>query len=256
MPFCNIEKKYYSPAGEEDKGGAGAAPEITPEVQVMIDARVSEQVTGLKNKNGELLGKLKEQTESLKRFEGIDPDAVRSVLQQFENDEEAKLIASGKMKEVIEKRTERLRSDSDKQVKAAMQRAEQAESFADKFRDRVLGDSVRSVAIKTQAVAGADEDILRRAKDVFKINDEGEAVAVDREGNAILGKDGRTPLSLIEWVESLKDVAPHLWPQASGTGAVGGGKSTANLKRSEMTAQQKADYIRSHGQSEFLKLPK
>ncbi len=34
----------------------------------LIDEQVSAQVSGLKNKNSELLGKLKESTESLKRF--------------------------------------------------------------------------------------------------------------------------------------------------------------------------------------------
>ena len=79
MLIRNMLIKYYSAAGGEggDGGGSGSgAPEITPEIQKLIDEQVSAQVSGLKNKNSELLGKLKESTESLKRFEGIDPDAV------------------------------------------------------------------------------------------------------------------------------------------------------------------------------------
>lgn len=140
MLIRNMLIKYYSAAGSEGGeggGSGGGAPEITPEIQKLIDEQVSAQVSGLKNKNSELLGKLKESTESLKRFEGIDPDAVKTILQRFSDDEEAQLIAAGKIDEVLDKRTERLRADVDKQIKAANERAEKAEAFSNKFRDRV-----------------------------------------------------------------------------------------------------------------------
>ncbi|MEX9757258.1 hypothetical protein AB7W88_21050, partial [Providencia vermicola] len=83
MLFMNIERKYYSQADDGSQGGGGGTPEITPEIQAIID----KQVSGLKAKNSELLGKLKEQGDNLKRFDGIDPDAVRGILKRFENDE-------------------------------------------------------------------------------------------------------------------------------------------------------------------------
>ncbi len=120
MLFRNIARKYYAEAGEGGEGGGGAAAAITPEIQALIDARVNESVTGLKTKNSELLGKLKEQGENLKRYDGIDPDAVKTILQRFSDDEEAKLIAAGKIDEVLDKRTERLRADVDKNSKLPM----------------------------------------------------------------------------------------------------------------------------------------
>jgi|GEM_PF-3802691 len=119
MKFMNIERKYYSPVSEGgDGGGSGGNVELTPEIQAIIDKQVSNQVAGLKAKNSELLGKLKEQGDSLKRFDGIDPESVKGMMKRFENDEEAKLIADGKIDEVINKRTERLRQDVDKRLKA------------------------------------------------------------------------------------------------------------------------------------------
>lgn len=257
MLFMNIERKYYSQANDgADGGGGGTAPVITPEIQAIIDKAVSEQVSGVKAKRDELLGKLKEQNDNLKRFDGIDPDAVRGILKRFENDEEAKLIADGKIDEVINKRTERLRNDVDKQLKEANSRVERAEAFANKFRQRVLGDEVRSAAGKAGALASAQEDLILRAKGIFQINDEGQAVAVDDDGNPIMGKDGRTPLSPVEWVESLKESAPHLFPDASGTDAGKHKQGWAHLKRSQMSASEKADYIRRYGRDKFLKLPK
>ena len=123
MLIRNMLLKYYAPeSGGEGSGGSGI--EITPEIQKLIDERVTSEVTGLKSKNSELLGTIKQQKENLSRFDGIDPDAVRGILQRFSDDEEAKLIAAGKIDEVLDKRTERLRADVDKQIKAANERAE------------------------------------------------------------------------------------------------------------------------------------
>lgn len=41
-----------------------------------------------------------------------------------------------------------------------------------------------------------------------------------------------------------------------GAGADGGGRPSGRMKRSEMTAQQKSDFIGEHGQDAYLKLPK
>ncbi|MFC0225676.1 hypothetical protein [Serratia aquatilis] len=257
MLFRNVARKYYSPVGEGGEGGGGGEVTITPEIQAIIDARISESVSGLKTKNSELLGKLKEQSENLKRYDGIDPDAVRGILKRFSDDEEAKLIANGKIDEVLNKRTERMRSDADKQIKAAVERAEKAEMLAKKFTERVLGDAIRSAALETGALVGATDDIILRAKGVFTLNDDGEAVAIDKDGNPIMGKDGKTPLSPVEWAESLKDTAPHLWPGAEGSGAGGHKPPSGGLpKRSQMSAKQKAEYIRAHGQQAYLRLPK
>ena len=158
---------------------------------------------------------------------------------------------------MLDKRTERLRADVDKQIKAANERADKAEAFSNKFRDRVLGDAIRAAASKAGALPEASDDLILRAKGTFQLNDEGEAVAVDANGDVLFGKDGKTPLSPLEWAESLKETASHLFPRAEGTGA-GGHKPNGggSLKRSEMSASDKADYIRKRGQQAFLKLPK
>ena len=102
----------------------------------------------------------------------------------------------------------------------------------------------------------AAEDIILRARGTFKLSEDGEAIATDRDGEVVYGKDGKTPLSPLEWAESLRESAPHLWPRASGTHAPGGGGGQAASKRSEMTSEQKRDFQRKHGQTAYLALPK
>jgi hypothetical protein len=232
----------------------------TPAVKDAIAAAVNEATVGLKSKNSELLGKLKDTGAKLQQFEtqfeGIDIEAVKGLLSKAGQDEETKLLTEGKVDEVFNRRTERLRGEHDKQLKALSTRAEKAEAFAAKFQGKVLGDSVRGAALKAGALPEATDDIILRAKGVFSLNEEGEAVAMDEGGQVILGKDGKTPLTPLEWAESLRESAPHLWPRASGTQAPGGGGGQAALKRSEMNATQKRDYQRKHGQTAFLSLPK
>ncbi len=71
-----------------------------------------------------------------------------------------------------------------------------------------------------------------------------------------MGKDGRTPLTPVEWIDSLKESAPHLFPSASGTGAGNSKSGVAHFKRSQMSSADKAAYIRRFGREAYLGLPK
>lgn len=202
--------------------GGGGGPQITPEVQAIIDARISEAVTGLKSKNGELIGKLKDATTNLQRFDGIDPDAVRTILSKFASEEEAGLIAKGDIDTVLKKRTERMQAENQKALQKEQESRTKAEAKASKLAARTLAGAIRDAAIKAGALPEAMEDIVLRGGGLWNLNDDGEPVAMNGE-EVIFGKDGRTPLTPQEWAESLRETAPHLWPKAQGTNAPGSG---------------------------------
>lgn len=231
----------------DDEKAAALKTALSAKGKEAIDAAVA----GLKSKNSELLGNIKAQKTELDQlkgqFDGLDIEAVKGLLARAGKDEETKLIAEGKIDEVITKRTERLRADLDKQLQAEKARADKADSFANRFRDKVLSDSIREAATKAGALPEAADDIILRARGVFKLNEDGEPVAMDGE-EVIFGKDGKTPLSRAEWMESLKEAAPHLWPRATGAGQTGDkGTKGATKKTSEMSATEKAQFIGEHG---------
>lgn len=215
MPF-SILPRLHEEATDDTAGGAGG------DVTAAIRKAVDEAVAGLKAKNGELLGKLKERDEKLKSYDGIDPDAVRSILSKFASDEEAALIAKGDIDTVLTKRTDRMKADYDKKLQAEAEAKARALSKADKLAARTLAGALRDAAIKTGALPEAMDDIVLRAGSVWRLNDDGEPVAINGD-EVILGKDGKTPLSPMEWAESLRETAPHLWPKAQGTNAPGSG---------------------------------
>jgi len=215
------------------------------------------EVAGLKSKNQELLGSnktIKGELDKLKgQFDGLDIEAVKGLLAKAGQDEETRLIAEGKLDEVITRRTERLRGDYDKQLAAEKARADKAEAFAAKYSDKVLADSIRAAAIKAGALPEATEDIILRARGTFKLSEDGEPVAHDRDGEVIYGKDGKTPLSPLEWAESLRESATHLWPRAQGAGPTGDNGGKATKKWGDYTETERAALARDNPEA-FKKL--
>lgn len=207
--------------GDGGNGDGGQGPEITPEVQKLIDDAVGAAVGGLKSKNTELLGKLKETGDKLKTFDGIDPEAVRGILAKFASDEEAQLIAKGDIDTVLTKRAERMKSGFEKDLQTAREAEQRANSRTEKFASRVLKGEVVSAASEAGVHKYAMEDAMLAAARDFELDDEGNPIA--REGK--YGKDGK-PLTLKEWFADMKEARPHWFPAtANGGGAGHGGAS-------------------------------
>jgi len=238
--FTRLQNQQSAEGGE---GGGGTA--VDPAVQAQIDAAVSAAVatatTGLANKNRELLGSLKASKESLAAFEGIDPQAVRTILAHFASTEEASLIAAGKVDEVLEKRTARMKSSYESETKKEREAREAAEARANKFSKRVFENGIRAAASEAGLHQYAIEDALYRAATTFSLDDDGNPAPAD----GVYGKDGK-PLTLKEWFADQKEKAPHWFPaQASGSGATqsasgGNGKTIREAAFNALTPKQRA----------------
>lgn len=245
--------RLMAPEGGDggDGGGGGGGSE---DVQAQIRKAVDDAVAGLKSKNSELLGKLKERDDKLKEFDGIDPNAVRNILKRFADDEEAKLIADGKIDDVLNKRTERMKADYDKKLAEALAAAEGATKRAQAFQGRVLDDAIRAAAAKAGVHQHAIDDALFRARAMFTLDENGQAVQLGDDGKPVLGKDGKSPFTPLEWLEGMKEKAPHWYPAtASGGGAGGGGGNPGASKKSakDMDPAEKAAFIKEHGMDKW-----
>lgn len=241
--------RLQSPADDGGDGGGGTAT-ITPEVQALIDAAVNKEVTGLKTKNSDLVKRLSERDTRLKEFDGIDPNAVRNILKRFSDDEEAALLAKGEIDTVLNKRTERMKADYDKKLTDALTSAEQATKRAQAFQGRVLDDAIRAATAQSGIHKHAIDDALLHARNMFSLDENGNAVALGDDGKPVLGKDGKSPFAPLEWLESMKDKKPHWWPAtASGGGAGSSGTlgAPSNKKAADMTTAEKASFIGANG---------
>ena len=119
-----------------------------------------------------------------------------------------------------------------------------------------IDQAVVSEATRRGLRATALEDITARARKIFTLAG-GAPRALEADGQTVRpGRDGVTPLSIAEWVETLVSDAPHLFESnagggaaSNGSGGAGGSRSVKNPFRKEtwnLTEQMKLIKSDSH----------
>ena len=162
-------------------------------------------------------------TNQLKKFEGIDPDAVRSLrtaTMKMEEEkrklEEAAQIKAGEVDKVIEARLKAARAEWDKTHGVVVA---ERDALHGRLTAIQIDQAVVNEATKRGLRPTAIPDITSRARLNFKLVD-GVPQAFDGQ-TARMGKDG--PMTLAEWVDALVSDAPHLFEANAGGGAAGSG---------------------------------
>jgi hypothetical protein len=165
---------------------------------------------------------MKERDDLTKKFEGIDPEAVRTLAEEKQRLE---LLAQGhkpeEVEKIIEKRLKVARADWDKQHGVVV-------AERDALHGRLSAiQAVVNEATKRGLRPTAIPDITARARMTFKLVN-GIPQAFDGDGQtARTGKDGVSPMTLAEWVDALVSDAPHLFEANAGGGAAGSGSGGA-----------------------------
>ena len=166
----------------------------------------------------------------LKRFEGIDPDAVRQLAEEKHKLEEAAQIKAGEVDKVL---AARLKAELDK-VHAPV--VAERDALHGRLTAIQIDQAVVNEATKRGLRATAITDITARARMTFKLVD-GVPQAFDGE-RMRTGKDGVSPMTLAEWVDALVSDAQHLFEANAGGGAAGsGGGVTGNRSGKNPFAQ-------------------
>ena len=219
---------------------------VAHEGKFRLDVDGVEDVSGLKSALQKERDAAKLAQAELKKYAGVDPDKYKGLLAHIENDAEAKLIAEGKISEVIANRTTKQREESDRLVKEATEKVAAAEKRAMAFQGRVLDDAIRQAAGAAGLHKHAIDDALFRGRSLFTLDENGKAIQVGSDGEPVLGKDGKTPFTPAEWLESMKEHAPHWYPvsnsgsSASGKAGVAGGKDLSHLPPTERLTAARA----------------
>ena len=162
---------------------------------------------------------MKERDALLKRFEGIDPDAVRQLADEKRKLEEAAQLKAGEFEKVL---AARLKDFQDKNLTPMQARAEAAEK---RLAVVMIDDAVRDAALKRGVIPSALPDVMARARVALRLVD-GQVRVYDGE-NLVMGKDGVTPMISAEWVDALASSAAHLFQANAGGGAAGSGSRGA-----------------------------
>ena len=163
-------------------------------------------------------------TNQLKKFEGIDPDAVRQLAEDKRKLEEAQQLKAGEVDKVIDARIKASRIEWEKQHGVVVA---ERDALTGRLTAIQIDQAVVNEATKRGLRPTAIPDITARARMTFKLVN-GVPQAFDGDGQtARTGKDGVSPMTLAEWVDALVSDAPHLFEANAGSGATGSGGGAA-----------------------------
>lgn len=182
----------------------------------------------------------------LEKYGDVDPSKLQEMLENERKIQEKKLIDAGDIEGLVSQRVNTMKKEYDTKVNKL---TEQLTTSNRQLETLLIDNAVREQAAKVGVVASAVDDVLLRAKTVFSVQD-GKPVAKDSDGKVIYGKDGTSTLAIGEWMGGLKEQAPHLFGQSSGSGAnnrPGGAPNGQNL-----TAAQKIAAGMQSGRSEAI----
>jgi hypothetical protein len=240
----------YMMSEGEGGGGSSDGGESKTFTAEEVEARIASEVDGLKNKNNELLSTVNDMKERLGAWGDLDPKNVRSMMEKMDKDEELRLMAEGKHDEAFQKRLEKVSAKHQSEVEGLSNQANQYKTDLEKaqsqIRDLIIDQQVTTGFISEKGLESAVPDVVLRAKTAFKIED-GQPIARDSDGEIIRGKDG--PITINEWIQSLKESAPHLFPSSQGAGALGSGSGSRDSYESRM-----ADAAASGNMEEYRRL--
>jgi hypothetical protein len=215
---------------------------------------IEKATAALAAKNSQLIAEKRKLAEDLRRFEGVDPEEFKTLKSERERLEEEKLKAEGKADEIAERRMEKAKAEYLKQIESIKgENSALSEKLKDQERNILRGQAQAAASGKVHSDESAMGIIADMAEKQFVHNENGVPVMLDQDGNVVLGKDGKTPFTLKEWVESLKDTHKFLFPSLNtGGGATGGkpGSTTKSIQRAaffNLPPDRQAAYIREGG---------
>lgn len=176
----------------------------------------------------------------LQKFDGVNLEEYQEALKLKQAAAEKKLLEQGDVEKLVQTRTERMRSDFDGQTQALnakIQGLEEERNGLSQQLSSVLIDSQIQAAVNEvgRPREGAMQDIMNRGRSLFKLQD-GEPVPVGNDGKPIYGKDGKAPMTFVEWATGLQETAGFLFESATGGGSQGNRSSTGGAQSTKVIA--------------------
>lgn len=157
-------------------------------------------------------------------FGDLDPVKVKEIMAKADEIEAFKTTGDEKVKELVEKRTAKMKEEHDAELSKVRERLNATETqLAARTIDAALIEAGAEFGLRTTA----HDDAVSRGRTLFKLED-GQPVAYKGD-EKLYGKDG-SPLTPREFIESLTKAAPHLFEPNEGGGGTGSGQGGAGGK--------------------------
>lgn len=193
-------------------------------------ARIDE----FRNANIALAKQLEELEKNGLKLTPEQKEEYERLAKQYRENKDKELIDAGKIDELLAQRTEQMRKDHEAKYNALNSKFEETLKNYQMAEQRLAKTLITSEISKNISTVGslrkgAMDDVLNRAQNFFKYKD-GNIMALDGDGSPIYGKDGKTPMSVTEWCQSLAENAPYLFENSSGGGSNGNNNSVTGMR--------------------------
>ncbi len=137
------------------------------------------------------------------KYDGIDPERHRELEKAHEEAENAKLSEQ----ERIEKNTAAMQKKHQHEIgQAATAMAEYqkiAEATTATLKNKTLHAAIRAASNAAGVFPNASDEMMSLAvRSGFGVDDSGEVYMRDSDGDPVFGSDGKSPMSLLEWMNS------------------------------------------------------
>lgn len=227
MPIVKFKTQEEIPEGlREEAKENGDSWEVNLVLKSKLDEfrdnniKIAEERDDLKSKNESLAKIVGEDAEGFAE----ELEKLRSTAQQVED---GKLKGNDAIETEVTNRVNNMKASLEEQISALTKKnGELSNSLKDSdtryknsMVDRYITDAVLREENGVQSSALAD--IISRARGTFRVNEEGEVVAMKGDGVILYGADGTSPMTADEWIGSLKTQAPHFFKGNTG-GSAGG----------------------------------
>lgn len=203
-----------------------------------------EKVKEFRDNNIELTQKM---TAIEDRLQGLDVDQFNQMFQtvqkmaQSESDTEMTQAIEGGA-EAVQALIESRAAQRAEAMKADLQhKLDETTSAGDNYREQLEEAKITAELTRLAAEKGvrttAVDDVLLRGKQIFKLSDQGDVVAL-KDGNIVYNKDNQ-PLTINEYISELSETAPHLFEQSTGGGSDNSVRTNAGKKGATFTYRGK-----------------
>lgn len=214
-------------------------PEIKAEFDNLMQY-VDAEKQKLLAKNKELLEEKRKLTE---KYADIDPDAVRKLMAQAKQAEEAKMLASGDLDALVSARVNPIKTDLEARLNATAKMVETIEAerkaAVQRYNTERINNSIRDAAIQAGVLPSAIPDVLARANGLFSLSEDGQPVAIDPQTKAPK-YTGTNPYSPADFLAELRPQAGHFWGQSTGAGLRGSQPSASAIDYNRRIAEAAA----------------
>lgn len=124
-----------------------------------------------------------------------------------------------KFEQLLEQRTGEMKGEFEKQL--ALRETTLAETRS-QLKTLKIDQAIEHAGGEFGLRQGAGPDLVARGRSIFDLDDDGNIISRDQEGNQRYNKAGE-PLAPKDWVQMMVKDAAHLFDESQGSGAAGSG---------------------------------